>query len=233
LDARARGAPGLPVILITAHGNIPDAVRATQSGAFGFLTKPVEKDELLAQVERALQAGAAGKSASEDWRRDIVTRSGRIEELLGQARMAAATDVSILITGESGTGKALLARAIHRASARSSKPFVAVNCGAIPESLLESELFGHERGAFTGAVQAKPGLVQEAHGGTLFLDEIGDMPLAAQVKLLRMLQEGTVRRVGSTRDTHVDIRVISATHRDLRQALESGDFREDLFYRLN
>jgi len=233
LDALGRTAPGLPVILITAHGNIPDAVRATQSGAFGFLTKPVEKDELLAQVERALSAGAAGKAQSETWRNDIVTRSGRMEELLGQARMAAATGVSILISGESGTGKELLARAIHRASSRSTRPFVAVNCGAIPETLLESELFGHERGAFTGAVQAKSGLVQEADTGTLFLDEIGDMPPTAQVKLLRVLQEGTVRRIGSTRDQHVDIRVISATHHDLRQQLDNGEFREDLFYRLN
>lgn len=233
LEALNRNAPGLPVILVTAHGNIPDAVRATQSGAFGFLTKPVEKDELLAQVERALKAGAAEKSASDTWREHIVTRSGRMEELLGQARMAAATDVSILISGESGTGKELLARAIHRASSRSTKPFIAVNCGAIPETLLESELFGHEKGAFTGAAQAKSGLVQEANEGTLFLDEIGDMPPAAQVKLLRVLQEGTVRRIGSTRDQHVDIRVLSATHHDLRQQLETGDFREDLFYRLN
>ncbi|HEX6928487.1 MAG TPA: sigma 54-interacting transcriptional regulator [Gammaproteobacteria bacterium] len=233
LNALGRAAPGLPVILITAHGNIPDAVRATQDGAFGFLTKPVEKDELLAQVDRALNAAAAGKSEIADWRKNIVTRSGRMEELLAQARMAAATGVAILISGESGTGKELLARAIHLASPRRAKPFVAVNCGAIPESLLESELFGHEKGAFTGAVQATPGLVQEADGGTLFLDEVGDMPATAQVKLLRMLQEGTVRRVGSTRDLHVDIRTISATHRDLRQALETGDFREDLFYRLN
>ncbi len=233
LDALGRDAPGLPVILITAHGSIPDAVRATQNGAFGFLTKPVEKDELLAQVGRAINAGTHARSGSDAWRADIVTCSGRMEELLAQARMAAGTDVSILISGESGTGKELLARAIHRASARHAKPFIAVNCGAIPETLLESELFGHEKGAFTGAVQARPGLVQEADGGTLFLDEIGDMPATAQVKLLRMLQEGTVRRVGSTRDAHVDIRVVSATHHDLRQAIESGDFREDLYYRLN
>ncbi|HEX6928590.1 MAG TPA: sigma 54-interacting transcriptional regulator [Gammaproteobacteria bacterium] len=233
LDALGRDAPGLPVILITAHGSIPDAVRATQNGAFGFLTKPVEKDELLAQVGRAISASTNLRPGSDAWRADIVTCSGRMEEMLAQARMAASTDVSILISGESGTGKELLARAIHRASSRNRKPFVAVNCGAIPETLLESELFGHERGAFTGAVQARPGLVQEADGGTLFLDEIGDMPATAQVKLLRMLQEGTVRRVGSTRDAHVDIRVVSATHHDLRQAIEAGDFREDLFYRLN
>jgi two-component system response regulator GlrR len=233
LDALNRDAPGLPVILITAHGSIPDAVRATQNGAFGFLTKPVEKDELLAQVERAVESGASGRTKSDAWREDMVTCSGRMEELLSQARMAAGTDVSVLISGDSGTGKELLARAIHRASSRAAKPFIAVNCGAIPESLLESELFGHEKGAFTGAVQSRPGLVQEADGGTLFLDEIGDMPATAQVKLLRMLQEGTVRRVGSTRDHHVNIRVVSATHHDLRQAIESGDFREDLFYRLN
>ncbi|HEX7046144.1 MAG TPA: sigma 54-interacting transcriptional regulator [Gammaproteobacteria bacterium] len=237
LDALGREAPGLPVILITAHGSIPDAVHATQNGAFGFLTKPVEKDELLAQVGRAIgassSANAQGQSRSDAWRADIVTCSGRMEEVLAQARMAAGTDVSVLISGESGTGKELLARAIHRASSRAHKPFIAVNCGAIPESLLESELFGHEKGAFTGAVQARAGLVQEADGGTLFLDEIGDMPPTAQVKLLRMLQEGTVRRVGSARDTHVDIRVVSATHHDLRQSIESGDFREDLYYRLN
>ncbi len=233
LEALGRDAPGLPVILITAHGSIPDAVRATQNGAFGFLTKPVDKDELLAQVGRAIDAGSAGATVSDAWRDEIVTCSGRMEELLAQARMAAGTDVSVLITGESGTGKELLARAIHRASQRSRKSFIAVNCGAIPETLLESELFGHEKGAFTGAVQSRPGLVQEADGGTLFLDEIGDMPATAQVKLLRMLQEGTVRRVGSTRDTDVDIRVVSATHHDLRESIESGDFRDDLFYRLN
>ena len=233
LEAIGRDTPGLPVILITAHGSIPDAVRATQNGAFGFLTKPVEKDELLAQVARALEAGAAESENAESWRDDIVTRSGRMEELLSQARMAAATDVAVLINGESGTGKELLARAIHRASRRRDRPFIAVNCGAIPESLLESELFGHEKGAYTGAVSSTQGLVQEANGGTLFLDEIGDMPQAAQVKLLRMLQEGTIRRVGSTRDQHVDIRVVSATHRDLRQAIEDGEFRDDLYYRLN
>lgn len=232
LERLSHDAPGLPVILITAHGNIPDAVRATQSGAFGFLTKPVEKDELLAQVERALEAGASERIGAE-WRADIITRSGRMEELLNQAKMAAGTDAAILVTGESGTGKELLARAIHRASNRRERPFVALNCAAIPETLLESELFGHEKGAFTGAMYSKPGLVQEADRGTLFLDEIGDMPLTAQVKLLRMLQEGTVRPVGSTRDRAVDIRIISATHRELRQALDSGGFREDLFYRLN
>lgn len=232
LEALAHEAPGLPVILITAHGSIPDAVRATQNGAFGFLTKPVEKSELLAQVERALEASAAN-NARPEWRKDIITRSGRMEEVLNQAKMAAGTEASVLITGESGTGKEMLARAIHNASPRRDKPFVALNCAAIPESLLESELFGHEKGAFTGAVQAKPGLVQEAHGGTLFLDEIGDMPPTAQVKLLRLLQEGTVRRVGSTRDHLVDIRVVSATHQDLRNAIDSGEFREDLFYRLN
>ncbi|HLU62204.1 MAG TPA: sigma 54-interacting transcriptional regulator [Gammaproteobacteria bacterium] len=232
LEALVRTAPGLPVILITAHGSIPDAVRATQNGAFGFLTKPVEKSELLAQVERALETSAAG-TRKEDWREGILTRSGRMEEVLNQAKMAAGTDAAVLITGESGTGKEQLARSIHRASPRASGPFVAVNCAAIPETLLESELFGHEKGAFTGAVQSKPGLVQEADGGTLFLDEIGDMPPSAQVKLLRVLQEGTVRPVGSTRDRHVDIRVISATHQDLRQGMESGEFREDLFYRLN
>jgi two-component system response regulator GlrR len=224
--------PGLRVIILTAHGTIPDAVHATQSGAFGFLTKPVDKQELLDQVQKALRVSAFPQ-AGEAWRAEIITRSPLMEEKLAQAQMVANTDARVLISGESGTGKELLARAIHKASPRHDKPFVAINCSAMPEDLLESELFGHEKGAFTGAVRSHKGLFQAADGGTLLLDEIGDMPLRLQVKLLRVLQENQVRPVGSTEAVPVNVRVISATHRDLAQLMASGTFREDLFYRLN
>jgi two-component system response regulator GlrR len=224
------------VLILTAHGTIPDAVAATQRGLFGYLTKPFDSQELLQKVASAikLSGGDPGRSASqEEWREGIITRSPVMEDLLRQSKLVADSDASILIHGESGTGKELLARAIHRASPRRDKPFVAVNCGAIPADLLESELFGHARGAFTGAVQAHKGLFQAADGGTLLLDEIGDMPLPLQVKLLRVLQEGEVRPVGSTQAIPVDVRVISATHRDLDAQKDSGQFREDLYYRLN
>ncbi len=235
-DAINRQHAGLPVLILTAHGTIPDAVAATQRGLFGYLTKPFDSQELLQKVASAikLSGGDPGRSASqEEWREGIITRSPVMEDLLRQSKLVADSDASILIHGESGTGKELLARAIHRASPRRDKPFVAVNCGAIPADLLESELFGHARGAFTGAVQAHKGLFQAADGGTLLLDEIGDMPLPLQVKLLRVLQEGEVRPVGSTQAIPVDVRVISATHRDLDAQKESGQFREDLYYRLN
>ncbi len=224
--------PAMPVLLLTAHGTIPDAVHATQSGAFAFLTKPVDRDALLSEIERALSVSAPYDVPAE-WCAGITTRSPRMEELLGQAQRVAQTTTSVLLEGDSGTGKELLARAIHRASPRRDGPFVALNCGAMPEGLLESELMGHEKGAFTGAYQANPGLIRSANGGTLFLDEIGDMPLALQVKLLRVLQERRVRPVGGTRDFGVDIRIISASHRDLERAVAEGLFREDLFYRLN
>ncbi len=224
--------PGLRVIIVTAHGTIPDAVTATQHGAFGFLTKPVDKDELLALVERALKISGT-RDVDEDWASEIITRNPAMKETLQQARMVAATDARVLISGESGTGKELLAKAIHRASGRKDKPFVAINCGAMAEDLLESELFGHEKGAFTGATRSHEGLFQAAEGGTLMLDEIGDMPVRLQVKLLRVLQENQVRRVGSTAARAIDVRVISATHRDLQTLLTEGNFREDLFYRLN
>ena len=235
-DAINRQHAGLPVLILTAHGTIPDAVAATQRGLFGYLTKPFDSQELLQKVASAikLSGGDPGRSASqEEWREGIITRSPVMEDLLRQSKLVADSDASILIHGESGTGKELLARAIHRASPRRDKPFVAVNCGAIPADLLESELFGHARGAFTGAVQAHKGLFQAADGGTLLLDEIGDMPLPLQVKLLRVLQEGEVRPVGSTQAIPVDVRVISATHRDLDAQKDSGQFREDLYYRLN
>ncbi|HJS22506.1 MAG TPA: sigma 54-interacting transcriptional regulator [Steroidobacteraceae bacterium] len=224
--------PGLRVIILTAHGTIPDAVHATQSGAFGFLTKPVDKAELLAQVDKALRISGFPQS-DEDWRVEIITRSPLMEERLAQAHMVAGTDARVLISGESGTGKELMARAIHRASPRHDQPFVAINCSAMAEDLLESELFGHEKGSFTGAIRSHKGLFQSADGGTLLLDEIGDMPMRLQVKLLRVLQENQVRPVGSTEAIPVNVRVISATHRELQQLLTNGSFREDLFYRLN
>jgi two-component system response regulator GlrR len=224
--------PGLKVIILTAHGTIPDAVQATQMGAFGFLTKPVDKQELLDQVQKALRISGFGAS-DEDWRAEIVTRSAVMEEKLAQAHMVAGTDARVLITGESGTGKELLARAIHRASPRRNKPFIAINCSAMAENQLESELFGQEKGAVTGASRAHQGLFMAADGGTLMLDEIGDMPMRLQVKLLRVLQENAIRPTGGGEGIPVNVRVISATHRDLQQLMASGQFREDLYYRLN
>ncbi|MEB6224854.1 two-component system response regulator GlrR [Pantoea anthophila] len=222
---------GLPVIILTAHGSIPDAVSATQQGVFSFLTKPVDRDALYKAIDEALAQQAP---VSDDrWREAIVTRSPLMLRLLEQAHMVAQSDVSVLINGQSGTGKEMLAQAIHVASPRNGKPFVAINCGALPEQLLESELFGHAKGAFTGAVSAREGLFKTAGGGTLFLDEIGDMPQPLQVKLLRVLQERKVRPLGSDHDSEIDVRIISATHRDLPKAMEKKEFREDLFYRLN
>ena len=224
--------PGLRVIIITAHGTIPDAVTATQHGAFGFLTKPIDKDELMTLVERALKVSGT-VDVEEGWAAAIITRNSAMKEILQQAKMVAATDARVLINGESGTGKELLAQAIHNASERHNKPFTAINCSAMAENLLESELFGHEKGAFTGATRAHEGLFQATEGGTLLLDEIGDMPMRLQVKLLRVLQENQVRPVGSTEAKHIDVRVISATHRDLQELMTQGRFREDLYYRLN
>ena len=226
----------LPVIILTAHGSIPDAVFATKQGVFSFLTKPFDGKELLLEIEKALSLTGAGFGRAEEdvkWRKDIICRSPVMEDLLNKAKLMAANDSNVLITGESGTGKELLAKAIHLASSRASKPFVAVNCGAIPEELLESELFGHIKGSFTGAVQNYTGLFRSAQGGTLLLDEIGDMPVSLQVKLLRVIQEKQVRPVGSTKSVNVDVRIISATHRDLEKTIEDGNFRQDLYYRLN
>ena len=229
--------PTLPMILITAHGTIPDAVQAMSQGVFGYLTKPFDGKLLYDKVQQALRISpVVGKAAAGDdgnWQGGIVFRSRSMAELMEEARVVAATDASVLIRGESGTGKEMLARAIHRVSPRGKAPFVAINCGAIPEQLLESELFGHLRGAFTGATANHAGLFKAADGGTLFLDEIGDMPLPLQVKLLRVLQEQAVRPVGATRAEPVDVRVLSATHHDLEAAMAEGAFREDLYYRLD
>ncbi|AKL42648.1 MULTISPECIES: two-component system response regulator GlrR [Serratia] len=224
--------PGMPVIILTAHGSIPDAVAATQQGVFSFLTKPVDRDALYKAIDEAL-ALSATPAGDEAWREDIVTRSPLMLRLLEQVKMVAQSDVSVLINGQSGTGKEVVAQAIHAASPRAGKAFIAINCGALPEQLLESELFGHAKGAFTGAVSSREGLFQAAAGGTLFLDEIGDMPLSLQVKLLRVLQERKVRPLGSNRDLDIDVRIISATHRDLQKAMAKNEFREDLYYRLN
>ena len=231
--------PALPVIILTAHGTIPDAVEAMTRGVFSYLTKPFDSKALLKAVEQALRVSIAPHPSSEDsvanqeWRSEIISQSGVMEDLLQQARLVADSEAAVLIQSESGTGKELLARAIHKASRRHDQSFVAMNCSAIPETLLESELFGHVKGAFTGATQNHKGLFQAANNGTLFLDEIGDMTLTFQAKLLRVLQEKEVRPVGSSEMMPVDVRVISATHRDLDKGVANGEFRQDLYYRLN
>jgi two-component system response regulator GlrR len=232
-DAIHRDSPSLPVLILTAHGTIPEAVTATRRGVFSFLTKPFEPKVLLDTVADAMRLSSPRLGDMEQWRAELITRSSSMEDLLAQARRVAASDASVCIFGASGTGKELLARAIHRASPRGEAPFVAVNCGAIPEGLLESELFGHKKGSFTGAVADRRGLFQAAQAGTLFLDEIGDMPLPLQVKLLRALEERKVRPVGSHESHDIDVRVIAATHRKLEERIASGEFREDLYYRLN
>jgi two-component system response regulator GlrR len=232
-DAIHRDSPSLPVIILTAHGTIPEAVTATRRGVFSFLTKPFEPKMLLDTVAEAMRLSSPATGEREAWRTEIITRSSTMEDLLQQARRVAASDASVCIFGSSGTGKELLARAIHRASPRAQAPFIAVNCGAIPEGLLESELFGHKKGSFTGAIADRRGLFQAAQGGTLFLDEVGDMPLSLQVKLLRALEERKIRPVGSHESFDIDVRVISATHRKLEERIAQGEFREDLYYRLN
>jgi two-component system, NtrC family, response regulator GlrR len=224
--------PGLKVILLTAHGTIPDAVQATQMGAFGFLTKPVEKQELLDQVQKALKISGF-VDTDQDWRADFITRSPLMEEKLAQAHMVAGTDARVVITGESGTGKELLARAIHKASPRRNRPFVSIDCSAMDEVTLESELFGHVKGAFPGASSEHRGLFQTAEGSTLLLGEIGEMPMRLQVQLLRVLQENQIRPMGSNQAIATNVRLISSTHSDLQRLIAGGQFREDLYYRLN
>ena len=228
--------PNLPVVIMTAHGTIPDAINATKQGVFSFLTKPFESQALLDTVQQAIRlqpSHSSQETSKDEWRKGIISRSTVMESLLQQAKQVAQSDFSLLIHSQSGTGKELLAKAIHLASDRKNKPFTAINCAAVPEQLLESELFGHTKGAFTGAEKNHTGLFQATDGGTLFLDEIGDMPLNFQVKLLRVLQEKEVRPVGSTQSIKIDVRIISATHKNLQQAIRKNTFREDLYYRLN
>ena len=227
----------LPVIILTAHGTIPDAVAAVQRGVFSYLVNPVDADILMDKITQALSQSSPQDDEngddSDSWRQGIVSCSQAMETLLQQAKAAARTDVSVLIQSETGTGKELLAKAVHRASNRHDAAFMTLNCAAIPETLLESELFGHTAGAYTGAGKATDGLFKAADKGTVFLDEIGDMPLSAQAKLLRVLEQGEVRPVGSTETIKVDVRILSATHHDLHEKVRAGTFREDLFYRLN
>ena len=229
--------PTLPVIILTAHGTIPDAVEATRRGVFAYLTKPFDSSALLECIDHAIRLtgepatpGHAGKDVK--WRRHIISRSPLMEAVLSQAALIADGEAPVLIQGDSGTGKELLARAIHEAGNRREQPFLTVNCSALPEVLLESELFGRAKGSSAGAASDPDGLVPAA-GGTLFLDEISDMPLASQAKLLRVLQEKEVRTAGSADEASTDARIISATHHDLEQAVSEGRFREDLYYRLN
>jgi two-component system response regulator GlrR len=225
--------PSIPVIMITAHGTIREAVDATVKGVFSFLTKPVDPGELQSVLKKAiaLQAGGENRDPADEGR--LVTRCARMFELLEQARLYAESNANILITGESGTGKELLAEFVHAHSSRTEAPFVAINCSAIPNELLESELFGRGKGAFTGASRDRQGLFVSADHGTVLLDEIGDMPLLLQAKLLRVLQEGKIRPLGAHELIDIDIRVISSTHVDLERAIGEGRFREDLYYRLN
>ncbi|MCA2968169.1 MAG: sigma-54-dependent Fis family transcriptional regulator [Acidobacteriaceae bacterium] len=233
-------APGTPVILLTAYGSVESAVDAMKSGAFDYLTKPVESTDLLMTVARALEtqrlreevqtlrSSVSAKYGFEN----IIGRSPNLLYVLDVAGRAAQTDSTVLINGETGTGKELLAKAIHFNSPRRDHPFVAINCGAIPRELLESELFGHIKGSFTGAIAHKKGRIEMAHGGTLFLDEIGEMPPELQVKLLRVIQEREIEKLGATEPTRVDVRLVAATHRNLAAMIEDGTFREDLYYRL-
>jgi two-component system response regulator AtoC len=231
--------PELPIVLVTAHGTIDTAVEALKSGAFDFVTKPFDKDEVRQIVAKALKtrelrgADATSTPSSRGARFGIIGSSPGIAELYSILERVADTPTTALITGESGTGKELVARALHEHSSRKEKPFIKVNCAAIPKELIESELFGYERGAFTGAVASKPGRFELANGGTLFLDEIGEIPIEMQVKLLRALQESEFERVGGIKTIRVDVRLVAATNRDLKKLIAAGNFREDLFYRLN
>ncbi len=224
----------VPVAVITAHGNVESAVRALKLGAFDFVSKPLDLGVLRKLVGRAIRLGTGGADASPDpSAARLIGHSAVMEQLREMISRVSRSQAPVHIYGESGTGKELVARMIHESGARRDAPFVAVNCGAIPTELMESELFGHKRGSFTGAVADKRGLVQAAEGGTLFLDEVADLPLHMQVKLLRVVQEKTVRPVGESREETVDVRILSATHKNLAELVAQGLFREDLFYRIN
>jgi len=227
----------IPIIFLTGHGDIPMSVRAMKAGALEFLTKPFNDEDLLNAVQQAVGRDTMARHQTEDNAQhgfeDIVGTSAALKAVLRQIEVVAPTDSTVLLRGESGTGKELIARAILNLSSRANRPFVKLNCAAIPSGLLESELFGHEKGAFTGAVAQKIGRFELAHGGTLFLDEVGDIPLELQPKLLRVLQEQEFERLGSTRTIHVDIRVVAATNQDLAQMVAEKKFREDLYFRLN
>ena len=233
--------PGLPVIILTAHGSIPNAVEAVQRGAFGYLTKPFDDKELKAKIEEGLSPQRMSREIQRlkslvnelYGMENVVARSPAMQRLLQQVIQVADSDATMLLFGETGTGKEVFAKVTHANSRRSKGPFVALNCAAIPETLFESELFGHVRGAFTSAHGPKKGLFQSAHGGTLFLDEIGEMPLSMQVKLLRAVQEREVREVGAEHATKVDVRIIAATNKDLGEAVKNGSFRNDLYYRIS
>ena len=229
--------PGLLVTMLTAHGSIQRAVEATKLGAYDFLEKPFKSELIKAKVDKALEHHRATKQSERDELihsyEEIIGESPQIVEVLKVIEKVAGTASTVLIHGESGTGKELVARALHRNSAYADKEMVVVNCAAIPDNLLETELFGHERGAFTGAIYQKIGKFERANGSSLFLDEIGDMPVTLQAKLLRAIQEQEIERVGGTHVIRVKVRIIAATNHDLRQAIEDGTFRQDLYYRLN
>ncbi len=236
LAEAAGGAPAVPVILISGHATVDDAVKATRLGAFDFFEKPLARDRIIVSVRNALRQfanDAQMRSLRARIRGEIIGESAPTQALLAQVAKVGKTKARVLITGESGSGKELVARAIHEASERRDDAFVKVNCAAIPRELIESELFGHERGAFTGATAQKKGLFEVANGGTIFLDEIGDMALGAQAKVLRVLQSGELMRVGGSKLIEVDVRVLAATHRNLQEQVQAGEFREDLFFRLN